>query len=605
MRRLASSAWFPYVTTTIAIALASVACQVLLDIWPSSGLVFAVYFAAVAYAVWSGGVFVGIYAMALSYLAANVLLVRPEDKFVINGIVVAYVFVCSSIVAFGETARRALRRAVANAEQTASILESMSDGYISIHLDGAIAYMNPVARQIHRLHEPEGAPQPNRKSFPPTMGEIAQTKLAEALARRVTVEFEHFYAPWDCWFEVKASPSNGGLAVYFRDVTNRRRAEAMLREADRRKDEFLAMLGHELRNPLAAISTAAEVLKYIDGLQPEVVEVRSLVERQAGQMRRLIDDLLDVSRIARGKVTLRTMRLDLAAVVRQIADDHKSRLQEQAIVLELETPREPIWIEGDSARMAQVVGNLLDNAIKFTDHGGRIRLCAAKSADEKVATVVVRDTGVGISPDVKASLFVPFAQAEATLGRSSSGLGLGLALVKGLVELHGGTIDAHSDGPGLGSTFTVRLPLADAPAAAKAKDTNGAAKSKSCRALIVEDNNDVARPIARLLELNGHQVAVAGDGASGIELAREFKPDIVFCDIGLPGEVDGYDVARRLRADAATHAAYLVAVTGFGQEEDRRRAFEAGFGRHITKPPDYGELVALVAEVATRREQVA
>jgi PAS domain S-box-containing protein len=726
MSRFARSRWFSYVTATLAIVVATIASLILMRLSPGTGLLYAIYFGAVAYAAWFGGLGPGIFAVALSYLAANWFIILPRDQWVINGAVLAYFFVCLSIVAFSEAAKRALARAVANAQQTASILESMPDGYVAVDRQGRISYMNPVARELRTLHRTGGNQDPAWTEFPPTSGTIAKEKLRQAAARQCTVEFEHYYEPWKRWYEVKASPSSGGgLAIYFRDVTDRKRteeeqrtlasivdssedaiigidlderivswnpgaeklygytaaeaigkpastltppdqqderldklakiaceettlhfdtvgltksgrevpvslgvspikdasgrivgaseiardisdrkrAEEMLREADRRKDEFLAMLGHELRNPLAGIVNGVEVLKFFEHVQPDVADIHGLIERQANQMRRLIDDLLDVSRIARGKITLRTERFDLAALVRQIAQDHHARLRERELTLELDISTEPVWIDGDSARIAQVVGNLLDNAVKFTDKGGCITIRASASSRDRMATVVVRDTGVGLSEDVKTSMFMPFAQAEATLGRSTSGLGLGLALVKGLVELHGGTIEADSPGPGKGATFTIHLPLSETAAIVRTDEEAADGDSQSCRALIVEDNADVSWPIARLLELNGHQVEVAADGTKGIEIAKQFRPDIVFCDIGLPGDVDGYAVARSLRADAATRSAYLVAITGFGQEEDRRRAVEAGFGRHLTKPANHSELMALVAEVASARSR--
>ena len=225
----------------------------------------------------------------------------------------------------------------------------------------------------------------------------------------------------------------------------------------------------------------------------------------------------------------------------------------------------------------------------------------AVTTDDDHAVVSVRDAGLGFSPEVKATLFEPFAQAEETLAQSPEGLGLGLALVRGLVELHGGTVQAESDGPGTGSTFAIRIPQANVPHAPATVRTNGSRPFASCRSLVIEDNRDVLRTIVRILELNGHQVATATDGLAGVELARRLLPEVVFCDIGLPGEIDGYAVARALRADPSTSSAYLVAVTGFGQDEDRRRAIEAGFDRHLMKPADHAEILAVAAEVAASR----
>ncbi|MEX2114979.1 MAG: ATP-binding protein, partial [Pirellulales bacterium] len=392
-----------------------------------------------------------------------------------------------------------------------------------------------------------------------------------------------------------------GAAKIARDITDRKRTEELLRDADRRKDNFLAVLGHELRNPLAGIVNGVQVLEFLDALPDDMIEVREIMKRQATQMTRLIDDLLDVSRIARGKVTLRKELVDVMALVGQIAGDLRLRLREKHIELAVDLPDEPMWVEGDPVRLAQVLGNLIDNAVKFTDSGGRIAIQVRPNADRTQAVLAVHDTGAGLTEESRATLFEPFSQAAETLSHSPLGLGLGLALVKGLVELHGGTVSADSDGPGTGSTFTVSLALSKAPPPLSATPAAPLAMGTVCRGLIIEDNEDVSRAFSRLLELAGHQVAVAHDGPSGVELARQFQPDIVFCDIGLGGSMDGYDVARALRAEDRTKSTYLVAVTGLGQDDDRRRAAAAGFDRHLTKPANHGELLAMMAEVSASR----
>ena len=378
-------------------------------------------------------------------------------------------------------------------------------------------------------------------------------------------------------------------------------ADEALREADRRKDEFLALLGHELRNPLAGIVSGVEVLNQIGALDPQVVEVRGIIGRQANHMTRLIDDLLDVSRIVRGKIVLRSERLDLAALTRQTVADHRALVEQGGLVLDTDVAPGPLWVEGDSARLAQILGNLLNNAIKFTDRGGHVGVRLRSDAEGKHALIDVSDTGIGMTPDTVASLFAPFAQAEETLARSRGGLGLGLAVVKGLVELHHGAVTAESSGPSQGSTFTVRLPQSAAPKAQRAAAQNGASEPLRLRVLVIDDNSDVAAGMSTLLKMNGHDVAVASDGPSGIVVARQFGPDVVLCDIGLPGEMNGYGVARALRGDVDLKSSYLVAVTGFGQEDDRRLAAEAGFDRHLTKPVMYAALVEVLAEATQGR----
>jgi signal transduction histidine kinase/CheY-like chemotaxis protein len=363
------------------------------------------------------------------------------------------------------------------------------------------------------------------------------------------------------------------------------------READRRKDEFLAMLSHELRNPLAPIRNAVAVLRLRGADAATVNWAREVVERQSAHLARLVDDLLDASRITRRKVRLRPERLDLSALVRATCEDHRGGLDAAGLALEVEAPPGPVWVEGDRTRLAQVLGNLLGNAAKFTDRGGRVtvRLTAADGRAE----VAVRDTGVGLEPAMLPRLFEAFAQADRSLDRSKGGLGLGLALVKGLVELHGGEVRAASEGPGRGATFTFRLPLAgEGPAKAAAPAAADAHARR--RVLIVEDNRDAADSLRMLLELAGHEVAVAYTGAEGLRAAQARRPDVVLCDLGLPG-LSGFEVARALRQGADTAGVRLIAVSGYGRDEDQRRAREAGFDEVLVKPVSPAVLERLLA----------
>ncbi|QEL15573.1 response regulator [Limnoglobus roseus] len=377
-----------------------------------------------------------------------------------------------------------------------------------------------------------------------------------------------------------------------------RRAEQALRDADRRKDEFLAMLAHELRNPLAPIRTAVEVLKMRDATDPPIRRVREIVDRQVSHMSRLIDDLLDVSRIARGKVALQRGRCDFARIVRDTAEDYRGTLEVEKLRLDVRTPDAPVWVSGDHTRLAQVVGNVLHNARKFTDAGGRVQVTV--EADAGAAVVTVTDTGIGMDEDTLRQVFEPFAQADRSLDRSRGGLGLGLALVKGLVELHGGEVRAASDGIGRGSSFTIRLPL-DNDSAARGQDLPPPSLPRAGRrVLVIEDNLDVAESLDLLLGMMGHDVRIARNGADGVAAVSAFRPDLVLCDIGLPGGMDGFAVATALRADPTADGAYLVALTGYGQPEDRAKAIEAGFDVHLTKPVDGASLHRVFAAVARR-----
>jgi PAS domain S-box-containing protein len=368
-----------------------------------------------------------------------------------------------------------------------------------------------------------------------------------------------------------------------------RDSERRLALADRRKDQFLAVLSHELRNPLAPVRTAIEIVHRIDPADPRLRKAIGVLDRQVAHMTRLVDDLLDVSRINSGKLHLASDRLDLRELVRAVAEDHRASSEQRGVSLEVRLPAAATWIHGDDTRLSQAIGNLLNNAIKFTDPGGQITISVTSEGAR--ADVAVRDTGIGLPAQQLEHVFEPFAQAGDPTARGNSGLGLGLALVRGLAELHGGSVEAVSPGEGQGATFTIRLPRADdsdAPrAAAKAARTAAAPRT----VVIIEDNTDAADTMAMYLETLGHRVEVADTGAAGIAAAERVQPDIVICDIGLT-DMSGLDVARRLRA--ALPRTYLLALTGYGQEEDRRRSHEAGFDMHATKPMDMGRLDAIV-----------
>lgn len=366
------------------------------------------------------------------------------------------------------------------------------------------------------------------------------------------------------------------------------RLYAELRDADRRKDEFLAMLAHELRNPLAPIRSGLDLMT-MPGVDTETVAwTQDMMKQQVEHMVRLVDDLLDVSRIMRGKTSLRKARVDLGSVIARSIDTARPLIESQQIRLEVSLPPEVVWLEADSVRLAQVFANLLNNAAKYNERGGRIWISARREGDQ--AVVRVRDSGVGIERDLLPRVFDLFTQADRSAERSQGGLGIGLTLVRSLVEMHGGSVKAHSDGPGKGSEFVVTLPAmppqAEAPAArAETAASPGAtaAPAPRRRVLVVDDNVDAARSYAEIARLWKHEVRVAYDGPAALEMAKAYRPEIVLLDIGLPG-ISGYEVARRLRQQPEFQKTFLVATTGYGQEEDRRRSREAGFNCHLVKP---------------------
>ncbi len=382
-------------------------------------------------------------------------------------------------------------------------------------------------------------------------------------------------------------------------------ARAEAQEANEAKDRFLAMLGHELRNPLASINTALEVLRRQGAADPAgEVRMRGIVQRQMDHMARLVDDLLDVSRIERGKLPLKLESVDLAALVRHLADAERARIEEAGLRFELDVAERPLWIDGDPTRLTQVIYNLLSNAAKFTEPGGTIRLSArpdpASGDGAGTARVAVEDSGAGIAREDLERIFEPFAQTELGVERST-GLGLGLPIVKGLIESHGGTIRAESSGPGHGTTLRIELPLRPAPepAAAEPAKPRREAEAAGRRILVIDDHADSREALRDLLQVFGHEVEVARDGEEGVRAAAEGAADgleVVICDIGLPGQLDGYAVAEALREAPETGGLRLVALTGWGDESSIRRALDAGFDHHLTKPVDPKLLREILAE---------
>jgi PAS domain S-box-containing protein len=389
------------------------------------------------------------------------------------------------------------------------------------------------------------------------------------------------------------------------DITERKHAEqererllAALSEADQRKNEFLGMLSHELRNPLTPIRNSLEVLNRATPGGEQYCRARVIIGRQLNQLTRLVDDLLDVTRISRGKIRLQQARLDFVEVVRQTVEDHRSLLEGRDLAVEL--PAYSLWVIGDRARLEQAIGNLLQNAAKFTPHGSKVSVSLART-DGRVV-VEVADTGMGIEPDLLSRLFEPFAQGERSLARTRGGLGLGLSLVKGLIEQHGGTVAGDSDGPGRGARFTLTLPLDEQPAPAPQPSAAQPVNGRGLKVMVIEDNVDAAESLAEVLDLDGYQVVVAYGARDGIAKAREFRPDVLLCDVGLP-EMSGYDVARAFRDDARLKDVLLVALTGYAGPEDQHRAAESGFQRHFPKPPDLAALEDLLGATAAKLDR--
>jgi signal transduction histidine kinase len=412
------------------------------------------------------------------------------------------------------------------------------------------------------------------------------------------LEAEHARRVYEQFARAEAEAQRAALAE---SEARLRALTGELATADRRKDEFIAILAHELRSPLAAITNAV-ALSRRGGGEDDRGWALDVIARQVGNLTRLIDDLLDVSRIRTGKLQLRTEQLDAAGVVADAVEAVRPFVEAKRHTLDVEVAPGPHWVEADPTRLEQVIVNLLTNAAKYTDEGGRIGLWAGREAGEFV--VRVRDSGVGIAPEMIPKLFNMFAQIEGSLDRAHGGLGIGLTLVRTLIDMHGGSVAVASEGPGRGSEFTIRIPaLADAPPQESRDEPaagNGAragARTGPRRVLVVDDDADTSRGMVRLLRGSGHDARSAGDGRSAIEAARDFRPDVVLLDIRLP-DTDGYSLASRLRAEAGLDRAVIVAVSGFGREQDLEQSRLAGFDHHLIKPVDIDSVLALVAGAA-------
>jgi PAS domain S-box-containing protein len=469
-------------------------------------------------------------------------------------------------------------------------------------LDGRYSLVNRRFRTLFRLRESQVLGKTANEIFSEELALSSERNDEEVLLARRALEFEERFPLGDgvhTFLTVKFPlvEDNGApyaLCGMATDITDRKQAEESLRNADRNKDEFLAILGHELRNPLAAISGAARLMR--EPHEPDDVEwIREIIERQSAHLARLLDDLLDVSRISKGKIELRKELLDLQPVLERAVASVQPILRDLRHDLGVSIGSEPLPLFADPTRLEQVIVNLLNNAAKYTEPGGRIVLSATRQGRDVV--IAVKDTGVGIAPEMLPRVFDMFEQAAHSINRSQGGLGLGLTLVRSLVEMHGGSVSATSAGIGLGSEFIVHLPVAaPVPARDSSRSLDATARpQRALRILLVDDNHDMARALGRFLSRHGYDVLTASDGAQALETARMQLPEVVLLDIGLPG-LDGYEVAELLRREPGCAEALIIAISGYGQEQDLARSRAAGFDAHLVKPIDYEELLALLSQ---------
>ncbi len=497
------------------------------------------------------------------------------------------------------------KRAERNRLQLAAIVESSDDAIIGMDLDGIIRSWNRGAEQLYSYTAEEVVGKPLSLLIPPDHPDELPTILERL---RSGERIEHFETARVCKdgrrvdVSLSISPIKDeseriiGVSKIARDITERKRLYEQLQEADRRKDEFLAILAHELRNPLAPIRNALQIIRLAGDNKASVEKAAVVMERQLQQMVRLIDDLMDVTRIARNKMKLRQERCELATVVRNAVETSRPLIEAAGHELTVTLSDEPILVDADSARMSQVFSNLLNNAAKYTERGGRIAITLQR--EDSHAVLRVKDTGIGISAEHLPHLFEMFSQVERSLERSQGGLGIGLNLAKRLTEMHGGTIEAHSDGLNKGSEFIVRLPaVSDSPTQPHiAAEQEDKPVPQRCKVLIVDDDEDTVTSLSIMLRILGHEVLSAYDGVQALETAKSFQPDVVLLDIALP-RMNGYEVARRIRQESWGENMKLVALTGWGQEEDKRRSIEAGFDHHLTKPMEPTALEVLLKEL--------
>jgi PAS domain S-box-containing protein len=475
-------------------------------------------------------------------------------------------------------------------------LEGLMEGFVAYDQNWVMTYINGAGEKLLGRRRDDVVGKKWHEVFPHAVGNPVDAMYQRVMRERQPERMEFFYPHYGHWFEIAAAPvQSGGVAVYFRDISDRVQALEALREADRRKDEFLAMLAHELRNPLAPIRNGVQLLRLGDGVADLRNQTVDMIDRQTMQLVRLVDDLLDVSRITSGKMALQKAAVELSTVIAAAIETCRPAIEGARHALAVDLPEESLLVHADFVRLAQVVSNLLNNAARYTSEGGRLRLAVRREGRE--AVISLADNGIGIAPEILPRVFEMFMQGGRDPRGAQSGLGIGLALARRLVELHGGTIEAKSDGVDHGAQFTVRLPVlaAQRPEAVRAPPRpNGLRSRAPRRVLVVDDNVDAARALGLLLEQMGHDVQVAHDGLAALEAARGSRPEIVLLDISMPG-VDGLGVVRRLRQDPRFQEVPFVAVTGRGSEEDRRASRDAGFDEHLVKPVALESLQRVIA----------
>ena len=497
-------------------------------------------------------------------------------------------------------AARAEHELRAEAEQVRKMLEGVlagiTDQFLAFDQEWRCLFVSDRVTQFTGLSKEQLLGRTLWTVFSAVKGTGFERELRQAMAEHKATRFEYFYAPRNRWFENHVYPSPSGLSLFIADITDRKQSEEILREADRQKDEFLAMLAHELRNPLAALSSANELLTRIVPREPPMQTALDVVKRQVGHLSRMIDDLLDVSRITQGRIEVRQIPVDAHSVVMQAIETAQPLIRRQGhrLVVESSNAAE-LYVRGDPTRLVQCVTNLLNNAAKYTPEGGQIAVRVGE--EHGMARIEITDNGTGIAPDFLPHLFDLFSQGSRALDRSEGGLGIGLTLVKRLIALHGGSVEAASPGLGAGATFIIRLPKLEHPQLEA--DSQPARPVDRCtrrRVLIVDDNRDAADAMAQLLAIEGHDVKAVYGALDALDSAVQLRPDVVLLDIGLP-QMDGYELSRQIRQLPGLKAMPIVAITGYGQPSDKQHSRQSGFDYHLVKPVDLETLTRILATI--------
>lgn len=489
-------------------------------------------------------------------------------------------------------------------ERYTEVFDYAPIGYVALDVVGRIRDVNQAAARMLGVDRARLIDQPFAQHISPVHAQVFDRLRTAAVASGGPVgcelDLQRHESPIPARLTAAAIQRRGlSVLVACEDISDRRadeleltRTAAALRDANRRKDEFIAMMSHELRNPLSPIRTSVGVLRLAPPGSEHAREAIDIIDRSATHLSRLVDELLDISRVSHGKIELRRVPLELTTLVRRVLDDHRGGIAMARLHLEASLGSHPLWVDGDEARLVQVFSNLMNNAEKFTPAGGRITVHIEHDRDS--AIVSVRDTGVGISSELAHELFEPFAQAPQALARSGGGLGLGLALVRRLVDLHGGSVEIHSPGLGKGTTVTVRLPAA--PRHELVAERRAVPLAPRRRVLIVEDQRDAAESLRNALLFKGHEVDVAVTAHQALAMMTAARPDVVLCDLGLP-DIDGYALAMRVRGSPQLRGIYMVALSGYARDEDVGRARRAGFQRHLAKPARLEDIDEILASL--------